>query len=148
MACDKTWGTDIEILTASSLLNTDIYVYTKTEKAFCWHRFSKQMLHRDKSLPVDDGSIYLYHENWVHYDVVLDVKDVTSAKRKVDNNLDLNQSTCKKLKREKVFSDSGIAKSINIDNRKFKETNCRNTFGTKKQVCFEVNEKDAIMLLI
>lgn len=82
LACDKTWGTDIEILTASSLLDTDIYVHTKAGKAFCWHRFSKQMLHEDRSLPINEHSIYLYHDNGVHYDVVLDVKDVASKNKK------------------------------------------------------------------
>ena len=87
IASDKTWGTDIEILTASSLLNTDIYVYTKTGKTFCWHRFSKQLLHGNELLPVHEHSIYLYHENEVHYDVVLDVEGVEIEKCEAQNKI-------------------------------------------------------------
>ncbi len=85
MASDKTWGTDIEILTASSLLDTDIYVYTETGKTFCWHRFPKQLLHGNEPLRVNDHSIYLYHENEVHYDVVLDVEGVEIEKCEADS---------------------------------------------------------------
>ena len=34
MADEGTWGTDIEIFTACSLLSTDIYVYTKVGQRF------------------------------------------------------------------------------------------------------------------
>ncbi|CAB3982201.1 Hypothetical predicted protein [Paramuricea clavata] len=75
----------------------------------------------------------------VHY-VVLDVKDVASKKRKIENNLDVSHSS-EKLNRENVFSKTGIPKPINIvHTEKVKETNF--SFSSKKQACFEVREKD------
>jgi len=38
------WGTDIEILSASSLLSTDIFVYTKFGDTYKWQKFSRTML--------------------------------------------------------------------------------------------------------
>ena len=65
------WGTDIEILTASSLLQTDIYVYTKVGSGYKWQKFSRSMLVKD--LPQNKGAIYLQNTAGVHYDVVLQV---------------------------------------------------------------------------
>lgn len=65
------WGTDVEILSAASLLRTDIYVYTKLGNTHKWYKFSRTML--DGKLPDNDCSIYIKHTNGVHYDVVLDV---------------------------------------------------------------------------
>ena len=65
------WGSDIEIFAASSMLSTDIYVYTKTGERFTWQKFSRSML--DGSSPKNKCAIYLQHTNGVHYDVVLDV---------------------------------------------------------------------------
>ena len=39
MARSTVWSTDVEILAASSLLETDIYVYTKVGNIFKWHKF-------------------------------------------------------------------------------------------------------------
>ena len=65
------WGTDVEILSAASLLRTDIYVYTKLGNTHKWYKFSRTML--DGKLPDNDCSIYIKHTNGVHYDVALDV---------------------------------------------------------------------------
>ena len=71
MSSQGTWGSDIEIFAASSLLSTDIYVYTKVGNSYKWHKFSRSML--DSTLPSNKTSIYLQHTNGVHFDVVLDV---------------------------------------------------------------------------
>jgi hypothetical protein len=71
MANEAVWGTDVEILAASSLLSTDIYVYTKVGSELKWHKFSISNL--DGSHPQNNGAIYIQHTNEVHYDVVLDV---------------------------------------------------------------------------
>ena len=76
MSSQGTWGSDIEIFAASSLLSTDIYVYTKVGNSYKWHKFSRSML--DSTLPSNKTSIYLQHTNGVHFDVVLDVNTETS----------------------------------------------------------------------
>ena len=71
MARNGVWGTDIEILSAASLLSTDVFVYTKFGETYKWQKFSRTML--DGKKPENDCSIYLNHSNGIHYDVVLDV---------------------------------------------------------------------------
>ena len=71
MRNDRVWGTDIEILTATSLLNTDIYVYSKFGEAFRWSRFSQTMLNQFP--PENETAVYIQNISGVHYDVVLDV---------------------------------------------------------------------------
>ena len=71
MAESGVWGTDIEILSASSLLSTDIFVYTKFGNTYKWQKFSRTMLGGKK--PENNCLIYLNHTNTIHYDVVIDV---------------------------------------------------------------------------
>ena len=79
MANKTTWGTDIEILAASSMLQTDIFVYTQVGTVYKWNRFSTSML--DGSLPRNKCAIYINHTGGVHYDVVLDVcSDISDVK--------------------------------------------------------------------
>ena len=79
MAGNGVWGTDVEILTAASLLSADIFVYTKFGGAYKWQRFSRTML--DGKRPEGDCSIYLNHTNGNHYDVVLDVSTNKSTQQ-------------------------------------------------------------------
>jgi hypothetical protein len=74
------WGTDVEIIAASSLLSTDIYVYTKVGQGdiFEWQKFSKSMLNGSK--PKNTCAIYLQHTNGDHYDIVLDVSENAPGK--------------------------------------------------------------------
>ena len=72
MANETVWGTDTEIFAASSLLSTDIYVYTNTGSNMSWNKFSQSML--DNSSPQNTCAIYIQHTSGVHYDVVLDVE--------------------------------------------------------------------------
>ena len=71
MSNNAVWGTDVETLAASSLLNTDIFVHTKVGSELRWHKFSKSNL--DGTHPQNHAAIHLQHTNEVHYDVVLDV---------------------------------------------------------------------------
>ena len=57
MRSSGTWGTDIEIFAAASLLSTDIFVYTNVHNVYRWQLFSKKML--DGSLPENDSAILL-----------------------------------------------------------------------------------------
>ena len=61
MAQSGVWGTDIEIVIASSLLSTDIFVYTKFGDTYKWQKFSRTMLGGQK--PENNCSIYLNHTN-------------------------------------------------------------------------------------
>ena len=63
MAQSGVWGTDIEIVIASSLLSTDIFVYTKFGDTYKWQKFSRTMLGGQK--PENNCSIYLNHTNSV-----------------------------------------------------------------------------------
>ena len=65
------WGTDVEIIAASSLLETDIYVYTKVGFLYKWQRFSSSILSGHPAKNV--GGLYLQNTSGVHYDIVLDV---------------------------------------------------------------------------
>ena len=65
------WGTDVEIIAASSLLETDIYVYTKVGFLYKWQRFSSSILSGYPAKNV--GGLYLQNTSGVHYDIVLDV---------------------------------------------------------------------------
>lgn len=77
MARNQVWGTDIEILSAASLLSTDIYVYTRfaidNNK---WQKFSRIML--DGNIPENNCSIYIKNSTGDHYDIA-HVLDVCSA---------------------------------------------------------------------
>ena len=85
MAGNGVWGTDVEILTAASLLSADIFVYTKFGGAYKWQRFSRTML--DGKRPESDCSIYLNHTNGNHYDVVLDVSTNKSTQQTPQSSL-------------------------------------------------------------
>ena len=89
-----TWGTDIEIFAAASLLSTDLFVYTNVDNVYRWQLFSRKML--DGSLPENDSAIYIEHVNGVHYDVVLDVDVQTTTPRK-----------CSEVKRKCSVDDIG-----------------------------------------
>ena len=71
MKNQSAWGTDVEILAASSLLERDIYVCTKVGTTYKWQRFSKSLLMKD--LPIHERAFYLQNTGGVHYDVVLNV---------------------------------------------------------------------------
>ena len=71
MGNQQVWGTDVEIIAASSLLETDIYVYTKVGFLYKWQRFSSSIL---SGYPAKNiGGLYLQNTSGVHYDIVLDV---------------------------------------------------------------------------
>ena len=86
------WGTDIVILTASSLLQTDIYVYTKVGSGYKWQKFSSSML--DEDPPQNKGALYLQNTAGVHYDVVVKVNtNVDDFSNTIHNYSDRNQYT-------------------------------------------------------
>ena len=71
MTNQHVWGADVEIIAASSLLETDIYVYTKVGFLYKWQRFSSSIL---SGYPAKNiGGLYLQNTSGVRYDIVLDV---------------------------------------------------------------------------
>ena len=96
MARNGVWGTDIEILSAASLLSTDVFVYTKFGDTYKWQKFSRTML--DGKKPENDCSIYLNHSNGIHYDVVLDVNadDSTESNSQTSLSDDIDNFEAKK----------------------------------------------------
>ena len=70
---DRTWGTDVEIIAFSHLINTPIFSYDESLQR--WLRFTPSNANPLLSTPGDSSceSIYINHpEN--HFQVVLDVR--------------------------------------------------------------------------
>jgi hypothetical protein len=66
MQQSATWATEVEIFTASHMLRTTIYVYTKSGVHWVW------LQHKTTGIDSSENmGIYLYHRNLNHYDVVL-----------------------------------------------------------------------------
>lgn len=64
----RTWGTEIEIISASVLLQTNIYVYSNSGVHWKW------IQHSPCNVTVDHG-IYLYHNDGNHFEVVIAVEN-------------------------------------------------------------------------
>ena len=77
-----TWATEIEIIAAAHLLQTDIYVFDDSRQ--CWSRYTGQQA--DRRLKVECEAIYLKHCYRAHYEVVLSVNE--------DNGNGLDTQTC------------------------------------------------------
>lgn len=124
MSSEGAWGSDIEILAASSLLNTDIYVYTKVGNSFKWQKFSRSML--DSTLPSNMSSIYLQHTNGVHYDDVLDVCLFKHEKATANNSPSI------KNKRINSFTNNECPASYSTEAKKQKLSKCKNDVWIKR----------------
>lgn len=79
---DKVWGTEVEIYTASALFGCRVYVYSKYGDVYKWLEF-KPLIR--SSIPLQDESIYLYHRDGCHYDVVNSVRDHESEGSVIEN---------------------------------------------------------------
>ena len=77
-----TWATEIEIIAAAHLLQTDIYVFDDSHQ--CWSRYNGQQA--DHRLKVECEAIYLKHCYRAHIEVVLSVNE--------DNSDGLDTQTC------------------------------------------------------
>lgn len=77
MRQEGTWGTDVEIYTAAHMLQTNIYVYSAYgPDQLKWMCHSPTDI--DHALQTSDRSIYLYHIDGNHYEVVRSVESATS----------------------------------------------------------------------
>ena len=84
MTNQHVWGTDVEIIAASSLLETDIYVYTKVSFLYKWRWFSSFML---SGYPAKNTSgLFLQNTSGVHYDIVLDVASPLTPQSNREHN--------------------------------------------------------------
>jgi hypothetical protein len=96
MKSNRTWGTEIEIIAASVLLQTNIYVYSKS--GVCW----KWIQHSPCNSTVDHG-IYVYHKDGNHFEVIaVENSDVPS-------NLSPDQYYCPKTKYQTDIKTRGSA---------------------------------------
>ena len=118
------FGEQTEILTASSLLQTDIYVYTKVGSGYKWQTFSRSMLGKD--LPQNKGSLYLQNTAVVHYDVAVQV---------CPNVADISFTCCK---------NSTNKPAINSNENKQKHTS---TCVKQRQIILMIMCKQIIHLL-
>ncbi|VDI31281.1 Hypothetical predicted protein [Mytilus galloprovincialis] len=108
---NKTWATEAEIFTASHLLQTDIYTYTKSGVHWVWLKHSTITLS-------DNRGIYLYQKNQNHYDVVL-----TISTQPVLQNFSSGLQTylCDQLKKETQKMKNAEVKDRTIQNNITKE---------------------------
>ena len=71
MTNQHVWGTDVEIMATSSLLQTDIYEYMKVGFLYKWQKFSSSIL---SGYPAKNtGGLYVQNISGVHYDIAQDV---------------------------------------------------------------------------
>ena len=70
-----TWGTQVELIAASTLFQVPIYVASKNTNSYsyCWRKYSPIVV--DKLVPMNIGKshIELIHSNDYHFDPVLSV---------------------------------------------------------------------------
>ncbi|KAJ8025627.1 ATP-dependent DNA helicase PIF1 [Holothuria leucospilota] len=84
------WSTEVEIMTAASLLQTDIYTFALHGNLWKWLRYPAAG-NFDEPVDITKRAIYLVNTSSVHYDVVLDIGKGTSSS--VDNRYPV--PTCK-----------------------------------------------------
>ena len=71
MERDGTWGTDVEILSMSHLLQTPVHSYS--QQLGQWQRYSPHNVDRQLRDDLQQRSIYLYHTG-NHFNVVRSVR--------------------------------------------------------------------------
>ena len=74
MESERTWATEVEIMAASVLLQTTIFIYSRSGVHWTWMKHSPNTVTHNKA-------IYLFHTHENHYDVVVAVEN----SRKLDN---------------------------------------------------------------
>ncbi|KAJ8048375.1 hypothetical protein HOLleu_00659 [Holothuria leucospilota] len=84
------WSTEVEIMTAASVLQTDIYTFALHGNHWKWLRYPATG-NFDEPVDITKRAIYLVNTSSVHYDVVLDISETTSSS--IENRYPL--STCK-----------------------------------------------------
>jgi hypothetical protein len=118
MKSNRTWGTEIEIIAASVLLQTNIYVYSKSGVRWKWIK------HSPCNLTVDHG-IYLYHKDGNHFEVVIAVENSD-----VPSNFSPDQYYCPKTK----YQTDIKKRNTTIDReRNSKKYRCDDTYNRSKK---------------
>ena len=105
MSIPNTWSTEVEILAAATLLQTDIYTYALHGDQWTWLRFPNGGNLRSR-VDLSHRAIYLVNTNSNHYDVVLDVcktpLEIASAKP-VTTLKSRDQSNCNKMSKWNIL---------------------------------------------
>ncbi|KAJ8025728.1 hypothetical protein HOLleu_33362 [Holothuria leucospilota] len=97
------WSTEVEIMSAASILQTDIYTFALHGNLWKWLRYPAAG-NFDEPVDMYKRAIYLVNTSSVHYDVVLDIGESTST---VENSYPL--PTCKtteQLVKEEIHRQS------------------------------------------
>lgn len=96
MCENGTWGTEVELYTASSLFQCRIVVYSRHGEGFKWLQIRPLAAKTFSSVPLTNESIYLYHRSGCHYDIVKDVGDKNESKMcfQTKTTIVLDDSTC------------------------------------------------------
>ena len=90
MLKNSTWATEVEIIGASHLFQTDIYVFDDCEKR--WEKFlGKQVKNK---LHIEPQSIYIKHCFRDHYEFELSVGEVEERTQHVLENPSMNNAEC------------------------------------------------------
>lgn len=107
MCEDATWGTEVELYTASSLFQCRIFVYSRHGESFKWLQISPLAAKTISSVPLTNESIYLHHRSGCHYDIVKDVGE--------KNEPDM----CFQTKTTIVLDDSTCIKAVSFHRSKY-----------------------------
>lgn len=107
MCEDETWGTEVELYTASSLFQCRIFVYSRHGESFKWLQIRPLAAKTISSVPLTNESIYLYHRSGCHDDIVKDVGD--------KNEPDM----CFQTKTTIVLDDSTCIKTVSFHRSKY-----------------------------
>lgn len=131
MTNQHVWGTDVEIMATSSLLETDIYVYMKVGFIYKWEKFSGSIL---SGYPAKNtGGLYVQNISGVHYDIA---QDVACSPTPHSNH------GCKR-KQQKEQSHSRQAKSVDIS-QPSKLAKRNHGTDTSKHVSFTLSNTEDI----
>ena len=90
MLKNSTWATEVEIIGAAHLFQTDIFIFDDHEKR--WEKFSGKQV--NNKLNIEPESIYIKHCFRAHYEFVLSVGEVDETTQHVLKNPPMNNAEC------------------------------------------------------
>ena len=107
-----TWATEIEIIAAAHLLQTDIYVFDDSRQ--CWSKYTGQQA--DRRLKVECEAIYLKHCYRAHYEVVLSVNEDNNSEIQVGEGNQSRSEGAKKINHQYVCSENSTDDTQHLNN--------------------------------
>jgi hypothetical protein len=84
MVLNRTWASEIEIYAMAHFLKTDIYVYTLIGETNLFQWLCHSACFIDPSVTKHNESVYLFHRNGNHYEIVTDVVSENTTSNAVE----------------------------------------------------------------